>query len=145
MFAEKRDIQIEKLEKLINFFADNKDILTVYLYGSYGTKFENENSDIDFGILFSSPLSLMEELALAAEIEKIMSREVDMVSLNKINILLKYNIIETGMKIYERNFISTSDFIESVLKEYFDYGIKLKKFKQDFHEALEEEYVNDSR
>jgi uncharacterized protein len=138
---EKRDIQAEKLKKLINFFAANKKILTVYLYGSYGTKFEKKNSDIDFGILFSSPLSLLEELALAAEIEKIMSRETDLASLNKINVLLKYNIIETGMKIYEKDFILTANFVESVLKEYFDYGIKLKKFKRDFHESLVKEYT----
>ncbi len=137
----KRQIKPGHFKELINYFSEKKEILTVYLFGSYGTELENEQSDLDLGILFSAPLSLMEEMALAAEIEEIMECEVDLVSLNKVNILLKYKTIKTGSKIYESTPLSTAEFIESVLREYFDFGVKLKMLKADFHNSLREDYL----
>jgi predicted nucleotidyltransferase len=137
----KRKIKPGQFKELTSFFSEKNEILTVYLFGSYGTELESEHSDLDLGILFSTPLSLMEELALAAEIEKIIECEVDLVSLNKVNILLKYKIIKTGSKIYESIPLCTAEFIESVLREYFDFGVKLKMLKADFHNSLREDYL----
>ncbi|MFW5999066.1 MAG: type VII toxin-antitoxin system MntA family adenylyltransferase antitoxin [Halanaerobiaceae bacterium] len=133
----------EKLKKLREFFADSKDLLTVYIFGSYGTSYENKNSDIDFGILFKEAPSLMNKLFYAGKIESIMGRETDLVTLNTVNVLLQHRIIKTGTKIYERDFIATADFKESVLNKYFDFGVVLKKLKRDFHQGLGEEYNYD--
>ncbi len=141
---ENRKIDNKIIKKLNNLFEENKDILTVYIYGSYGTDYEHKNSDIDIAVLFSKKRSLMKELYLAAEIENILKKETDLISLNKTNVLLKYKILKTGTLIYEKDPLKTADFKESVLKEYFDFGIKLKKIKKDFHQGLREEYSNES-
>lgn len=134
-----REIKILNQNKLLDFFKNNENINTVYIFGSHGTEYENEGSDIDFGILFTTDPGILEQMSLEAEIEEIIDREVDIVSLNKCNILLKHKVISKGQKIFERDEIKTADFIEDVLKNYFDFGMKLKRFKEDFKEGLREE------
>ena len=114
----KRDIDIPNKEELLSFLEGCKNINTVYIFGSHGTK---------------------QKMNLEAEIEKMVEREVDIVSLNKCNILLKYRVISEGQKIFERDEIKTADFIEDVLKNYFDFGMKLKHFYEDFQEGMREE------
>lgn len=139
MYKERKIDLGKKSEKLNKYFESKNEILTVYIFGSHGTCHENKMSDIDFGILFKNPLPLMEELTIAGEIEMIMSKEIDLISLNKVNINLKYKIIKTGKIIYEDSEIKTANFIEQVLKNYFDFGFKLKNIKHDFHVLLKED------
>jgi len=135
-----RNIRLKNIKELECFFEDNEKILTVYIFGSYGTTYERENSDLDLAILFSQKLPLMKELFLAAEIENIVKEDIDLLSLNRINVLLQHRILKTGKKIYEKDKIKTANFIESVLKNYFDFGVKLKKIKLDFRDSLKEEF-----
>ena len=123
---------------MTNFFNYYKNINTVYIFGSHGTEYENDRSDLDLGILFLKPPEILRQMNLEAEIEEIIGQEVDIVSLNKCNILLKYKVIKEGEKIYEQDEIKTADFIENVLKYYFDYNIKMKRFREDFKEGLRE-------
>ena len=134
-----REINISNRDQLLNFFDNHSEIETVYIFGSHGTEYENERSDIDFGILFAEDPGILNKMNLEAEIEEIISRDVDIVSLNKCNILLKHKVISQGQKIYEQDEIKTADFIEDVLKHYFDFGMKLKRFREDFKEGLREE------
>ena len=139
-----RDINLGKQrQELIEYFNKKNEILTIYIFGSHGTTYENEMSDIDLGISFDNEMSLMQVLTIAGEIEMIISKEVDLLDFNKVNILLKYKIIKTGEIIFERDEIKTANLKEKVLKEYFDFGFKLKKMKEDFRESLRKEYVYD--
>ncbi len=134
----KREINIPNQDKLTNFFNNYKNINTVYIFGSHGTEYENDRSDLDLGILFLKPPEILRQMNLEVEIEEIIGQEIDIVSLNKCNILLKYKVIKEGEKIYEQDEIKTADFIENVLKYYFDYNIKMKRFREDFKEGLRE-------
>ncbi len=40
-----------KLPDLVSFFKARDDIVAVWIVGSYGTKYQTENSDIDLAIL----------------------------------------------------------------------------------------------
>ena len=134
-----REIHIKNREKLIRFFAEEDTVLTVFVFGSHGTEYERKKSDIDLAILFTDKQSLLNELYLAAEIERIIKKEVDLLPLNKTNILMKYKVLKNGEKIYERDEIKTADFLEITLKQYFDFGVKLKQFKRDFCHSLVKE------
>lgn len=135
----KRQIDITNKDNLLNFLKNCEDINTVYIFGSHGTDYEKNDSDIDLGILFNSEPGILKKMNLEAEIEEIIEREVDIVSLNKCNILLKYRVISEGEKLFDRDEIMTADFMEDVLKNYFDFGMKLKYFHEDFKQGLREE------
>ena len=83
----KREINIPNQDKLTNFFNNYKNINTVYIFGSHGTEYENDRSDLDLGILFLKPPEILRQMNLEAEIEETIGQEVDIVSLNKCNIL----------------------------------------------------------
>ena len=100
----KREINIPNQDKLINFFKNHKNINTVYIFGSHGTDYENDHSDIDLGILFSKPPEILKQMNLEAEIEEIIGQKVDI-----------------------------------VLKYYFDYKIKMERFRENFKEGLRKE------
>ncbi len=144
MERKRKKDKINKLiKKLASFFRKEKNILTVYLFGSYGTEDQTELSDIDIAILFADTVSMLEELSIAAEIEFILKQgQIDLLNLNKASVILQHRVISTGKKIFERDPLTTADFIENTLKFYFDYGLVYKKFRDDFREELRGEYLN---
>lgn len=144
MERKRKKDKINKLiKKLEGFFRKEKNILTVYLFGSYGTEDQTELSDIDIAILFADTISMLEELGIAAEIEFILKQgQIDLLNLNKASVILQHRVISTGKKIFERDSLTTADFIENTLKFYFDYGLVYKKFRDDFREELRGEYLN---
>jgi len=126
--------------ELNNYFACQKDIATVYLFGSYRTElYDPERSDLDLAILFYRNLSLKEEMLIDAEISMILDRDnVDITNLNKARVDICHQVLLTGEIIYEKNKIVTANFMEKTLKFYFDYGISLYKMKVDLVEELKE-------
>lgn len=139
----KKDKINNLIKKLASFFRKENNILTVYLFGSYGTDEQTELSDIDIAILFADTVSMLEELSIAAEIEFILKQgQIDLLNLNKASVILQHRVISTGKEIFERDSLTTADFIENTLKFYFDYGLVYKKFRDDFREELRGEYLN---
>ena len=128
----------EKLPLLQDYFASNSAIMTVYLFGSFGTdNYVPSLSDIDLAIVFGDHKSIKEEMKISADISILLEREdVDVVNLNRARVDLSHEIISTGEIIYEKDKIKTADFVEQTLKHYFDYGIALKKIRDEFLETL---------
>jgi len=141
MSGYKRKIN-DKLNNLQDYFEKNNKILTVFLFGSYGTGYETKLSDIDIAILYKDDIILMEDMKIAAEIELILNEgDVDLLNLNKASIIIKHKVISTGEIIFTRNSLQTANFIENTLKIYFDYGLTFKKYRDDYRMALKEEYL----
>jgi uncharacterized protein len=138
----KQDLIIkEKINELTSYFDGHGDIATVYIFGSYGTElYDSERSDIDLAIIYSRDLTLKEEMLIDAEITLILeSDNVDVVNLNKARVDISYQVLATGKLIYELDKIITADFVENVLKHYFDHGLALEEIKADTYEVIKED------
>lgn len=137
----RKDALENQLPALQQYFAANKDIATVYLFGSFGTSVHIPSlSDLDLAILFDRDQSLIKEMKINADLSALLEREsVDVVNLNKVRVDLCHEILRTGEIIYEKDKIKTANFIEQTLQHYFDFGIPLKKIRADFLETLKEE------
>ena len=135
----------DKLPLLLDYFTSDSTILTVYLFGSFGTSnYVPPLSDLDLAIVFDNDKTLMEEMKISADISTMLEREdVDIVNLNKARVDLCHDIISTGDLIHEKDKIKTADFVEQTLKFYFDYGITLKMIREDFLESLKEDSISD--
>ena len=132
-----------KLENLLTFFKEDSRILTVYIFGSFGTEKQNSMSDMDFGVLYDSQITLLDELRYSANISSILKTDkVDVINLNASPVYMQHQVLYTGKKIFERDFDETADFVERVLEEYHDYEFILKKYREDYAEGLKEEYLN---
>ncbi|MDN5332310.1 MAG: uncharacterized protein PWP45_1535 [Tepidanaerobacteraceae bacterium] len=74
----------EQIEKVVNYARCNKNIIALYIFGSFGTEKERPTSDIDLAMLFRNNPSLSEELKIESDISQIFGRDdIDIVNLNK--------------------------------------------------------------
>lgn len=139
----RREALKDKLSPMLDYFASDDTIMTVYLFGSFGTdSYVPSLSDIDLAIIFNKGKSLMEEMKISADISILLEREdVDVVNLSRARVDLSHEIISTGEIIYEKEKIKTADFVEQTLQQYFDYGIPLKRIREEFLESLKGEIV----
>lgn len=130
----------DEIERLKIFCEDNKNILALFIFGSFGTEEENLQSDIDLAILYEDYISLKEELNIETEILKILEREdIDILNLNKAPIDLKMEVVRDGDLIYCRDEIKLSDFKERIFDLYADYEPVLRKFYEDYIQGIRNE------
>ncbi len=135
----------EMVKKIEDFFSKEKRIAAVFLFGSFGTEFENSFSDIDIGIIFMPDIQvgLEDELDLDARLSLFLKTDqIDLVNLNKAPIQLRFNAIKDGDLIYERDNTVTSDFIENTYRYYLDYSYHLKKLKRERAKVLKGVYLD---
>lgn len=129
-----------KLPELISFFKARDDILAVWIIGSYGTKYQTENSDIDLAILFSKEISFFDELDLEVQVSDILQTDkVDIINLNKAPLTLQFKTISEGREIIKKDPIKVADFEEIILDLYQDH----EYFYRTFYKELKERNNND--
>lgn len=134
----------DKMEPLKEYIRKREEICSVFLYGSYGTKYQTVFSDIDFGILLFKKAEIVEQLELQADISNILKEEdVSLLFLNNAPVAVQFKVIFTGREIYCRDRLFQADFIEKVFKEYGDFQIDLKQIYRDYDRGLREELLND--
>lgn len=139
MDANKRKISSSLKNKIIDICKKEKNILTVYIFGSYGTNYQRKDSDLDLAILFDESPEVMRQMELAGKFELKLGIEVDLINLNKADIILKHDVITKGEKIYSQDDIRTADFKEYVFKYGPDAKISKKKIRKDYIAGLKEE------
>lgn len=74
-----------------------------FLMGSYGTDRFHKESDIDLAVFFKKATLSEEKRNCWLELEKIFSREVDLVELNAIDPIFGHQVLETGRLLFSGN------------------------------------------
>lgn len=90
-------------DKYLDYVKKNKDILAVYLFGSYSDGTYHEKSDIDLGVVYYSEEKdhIDSHLIASVDAEKIFGNTpVDYVDLKSSNIFFRYKVFKTGKVIY---------------------------------------------
>ena len=129
------------IEKAIAVFRNNTKINTAYLCGSYANGAATEQSDIDFAIVPSKPLSLMEEMEIQANLsEELHFENIDLVNLHNAPIRLQFKLVSGGRIIFERNREITDCYMEKLLKLYHDREYRYRIFYTDLEKGLMEDY-----
>ncbi len=132
-----------KIKNIPAFFSERPEISAVFLFGSYGTENQTVLSDVDFAVLFDKRIDLGQEAAFLADISNYLGTDrVDLVNLNKAPLNLQFRALSEGKIIYERDYITTCDYIEKVMDLYQDYAIDLYYYYKEYDEALKEAYAN---
>ena len=115
-------IQADKLKKCTNRFAQESDILAVWLLGSAQTEQMHSESDVDFAVLYTRGhiRDFDQSSSLISDLEAILGRPVDLGKLNTQNLIYSHEAISKGQSIYNREPVQTSRFVEQVFAMYFD-------------------------
>ncbi|MGN6604505.1 MAG: type VII toxin-antitoxin system MntA family adenylyltransferase antitoxin [Ginsengibacter sp.] len=95
----------ENKKVLENFFS-NKPVKKVYVFGSYARNEATKNSDIDILVEldYSKPIG-MKFFSFQPELERLLNRKVDVVSLESLSPYIKPFIDKDKIMIYERDVI----------------------------------------
>jgi len=113
-----------ELRELHRFFKSEEPIVVAYLFGSVAKGIVGGLSDVDVAVLLSKgyDLTLDYRLYLIDKLTEIIGRETDVVILNEVPPLLRYEVIKCGKVLYCRDEGKRVAFEERTLDEYLDMG-----------------------
>jgi uncharacterized protein len=93
----KNRIEIIKLKALP--LLKKYDVVKAGIFGSYARGDYKKNSDIDMLIEFKGEKSLFDLVRLERELNKLLKRDIDLLTYNSINHLLKERILKEEVRI----------------------------------------------
>lgn len=125
----------EKYAHMLGILAKYKPV-AVYLFGSRAQGRARADSDIDLAIVLPDDCSIpaTERIDLIARLEELAGRRVDLVLLNRAPLPLQFEIIHTGILLYESSSDARTDFEDIVVRDYLDLGPMLERSRQEIME-----------
>lgn len=97
-----KTIPLDQLRRNIIPIAESYGIRRMALFGSHARGTPHEGSDIDILVDFPVGKSLLDLVRLQRALKARLGREVDVVTYNSLNPLLRDKILEEQKVIYER-------------------------------------------
>jgi predicted nucleotidyltransferase len=137
-------VSIERMKNILNtYFSAKCEILSAYVFGSSVTRKTRKDSDIDIALFIDAAhidLPLRYRIDVVTDLSELLRvRNVDVVILNFANLLLRAQVFEKGLLIYERNPEARAVFQSSSMGLYYDY----KRYHQ-FHSEKLKQKIKDS-
>jgi uncharacterized protein len=120
-------------DRLAAFFAaEASGVVAAYLFGSTVTGRDTAASDVDVAVLFAEApeAALMgPALTLEGELERLLGRRVDLVSLNTAPADLVHRVLRTGELVFDRDPARRIRFEVARRNEYFDLQPILRDYR----------------
>lgn len=109
-------------DKLIDYFADDKDIAAIYLFGSQAAGTAQSESDLDLAFLFRRGYVATTDrlLQIQDELTSLFRRETDVVVLNHASPIIRMQVLRKGKKVLEQDRRAAMDFFVRTVQEYDD-------------------------
>jgi len=133
----------DRIEEVRNYLANHPQVSAAFLFGSYGTEYQNNLSDLDIAVLLTPecPINFDVISGISVDLSELASEEdINVVILNAAPITLQFEILSTGRLLTKRG-VFLEDFHEYVCKRYADFKIDLDAFNTDYDQALREVYL----
>ncbi len=111
------------IKQLNGFFSPKREVLAVYLFGSWAAGKSKKSSDADVAVLLSSSAvknAFKFQLCWQEELARILGINVDLVMLNEADPLLKFQVYSKGMPAYVRTPVLAEKIKWHAIKEYWD-------------------------
>ena len=125
---------MESIEKkIVQFFAGNKEIVSVHLFGSQAKGTAIEKSDVDCAVLFqdrSIPETLM-LIQMREFLEEALGKDVDLVCLNTASPIICMQIYKHGKTLFKNDLKQYSRYIMKLFTDYFDLKLMRKPFEDN--------------
>ncbi|MGI6588599.1 MAG: type VII toxin-antitoxin system MntA family adenylyltransferase antitoxin [Peptococcia bacterium] len=119
---QKNITEVEKvLNKYIDKLVNDYGIKLIYVFGSYAKGENRGNSDLDIAMYLKGEVDGLIKLAILDELVGIFNRvDIDLVILNNVDEVLKFQVIKYGKVIYMENLLTKVMFESRVMSEYMD-------------------------
>ncbi len=110
------------------------DTKAIYLFGSWGSPAQREDSDIDLAILPAAPLDNVACWNLTQELAGSLKRDVDLIDLLSASTVMRSQVIENGERIYCGDRPGAEAFESLVFSDY----VRLNEERADILRAVRE-------
>ena len=119
---QKDIIEIENIiNKDIDKLVRDYNIILIYIFGSYAKGTNIQGSDLDIAVYLEGDPDGFVKLDILYELVGILNRDdIDLVILNNVDEILKFQVIKYGKLIYMKNLYSKVIFESRVMSEYMD-------------------------
>ena len=124
-------------EALQDHFARSPgDLVCVYLFGSVARGEARPDSDVDVAVLFaakapgSAPVDPLRGLHLAAELDGLLGKDVDVIDLETAPVDLIHRILRDGMLVLDRDPLARARFEVAARNHYFDLKPILDEYRR---------------
>lgn len=128
-------------DSFIKFIKSKKNIIAVYLFGSYCDGTYNEKSDIDLAILYDNTFDFNQHLCDSVDVQKIFDNaEIDYISFDEISIFFAFDILKKGKLIYCSDEDKLYKYIAKIQHQNLEMNYSRKKY-MDYvlnHNSLED-------
>ena len=98
------------------------DVEAIYLFGTYLTPDQQQDSDADIAVLFPHERArLLRNLVMSDcrdALENVLKRTVDLINLRMVNTVFQNEIIQHGRIIYQQNELIVDEFEMQVMSSY---------------------------
>lgn len=108
-----------------SYLSTSKDILAVYLYGSYAEHVARKDSDLDLAVILNPNSTKVDDyskrrIQIATALDTLIDREIDLVIFNQVALLLQFLIVKNGLIIYDADPDLRAKIEMKMLSFYYD-------------------------
>lgn len=121
-----------KLEKVINVLKEKLECEAIVIFGSYVRGTNTEKSDVDIAFKTNKEIDSQEQFELVQELEEILGKDVDLVNLDKITDVFRYEILMNGKTLYCKDSFKFDMYKLDMYREY----LELNESRKDIIERV---------
>lgn len=117
----------ENVERIITFMKEKMDCEAIVLFGSYVRETQTEESDIDIAFKTKQKISKQEQFDLIQELEEMLKIDVDLVNLDDITDVFRYEILMNGRTLYCKDSFEFDMYKLDMFREYLELNESRKE------------------
>jgi hypothetical protein len=109
------------LNRLPEIFTNYPEIQAVYLFGSTTTGRTHAKSDLDLALVLRHGVTAFPKLDLLADLVRAGFCNVDLITLNTEDIVLKHEVVRHNRLIYCTEDFDASAFFSKIVRQFLDF------------------------
>lgn len=131
MFKEEYSLQFDKekvIHKIEEYLYNKENIVSAYIFGSFGTENFTNRSDIDIAILTNKDITYSECLKINSELEDIIEIPIDLNNINSLPEYIQVQVIMGNRQLFSKDDISEEKYLNKLnhwIKTEFPFWKKL--------------------
>lgn len=125
----------EVISEIIEYFKTKKEVIAVYLFGSYVKEKQHKGSDLDIAVLVSNKRHSNYSVELFNLVRGI---EIEVKVLNKASVFFQFQVLKSGKKIYCSNEKLRIRYEANVMSEYQDFKPYIDYYNQCMYQHIKE-------
>lgn len=110
----------KQIERITNLLKEKIECEAIILFGSYARETQTKESDIDIAFKTNKRIEAQEKFELVQELEEMLKIDVDLINLDDITDVFRYEILMNGKTLYCKDDFQFDMYKLDMYREYLD-------------------------